>query len=46
MAKREDIEALIPVVKEKYPFADNSDLYRDLKLASKQFSKDFKFGVS
>lgn len=43
--KKKDIQAMIPVVKEKFPFASDAELYKDLKLASKQFSKDFKFGV-
>lgn len=45
MVETKDIQRMIPVVKEKYPFMANSDLYKDLKLASKQFANDFKFGI-
>ncbi len=39
------IKEMIPVLKERFPYMNNTSLYKDLELASKQFAKDFKFGV-
>ena len=43
--KKYDVESMCAIIKEKYPFISSSQIYKDLKIASKQFSKDFKFGT-